>query len=455
MENNKSKSNFIYDDSPNMHTAISETDAYYGDESSLVKLYEATSKPVVIQKVDNINDDILVCCAYFETDNDGETWGIDYNSNVLCKLNVDKQTASFVVGLGMSIDMPNQGYLRLSFHNNDIICFPHYENNILIYNKETGETQKIMLDESYMAPFIYSGFCITNIVEFNNKIYAFGSTTEAVIIFDKETYSVSYDAEFYNTVKIPDGRKVKEKYTIYIGTPSSEGKLLVLVNGCNWLIEYDLFTLEKRFVASNKLLAMSDVGTFDGVNFWLIDDKDEKLTKFNYKTNKKTEYYFNKSGFAFENTFANFSYIADLEDYLLIFFRYEYKILKFDKIKGSFSYHDQISLNSKNLVENTFLHYFRQIDDKLYIFENEQFCTHEVNIATNSVISRQYILDDVNKEQYFEYFKKDNNFNILDTVCGNIPEFFVNTLNERKEKNVIKDETVGEKIYEYVKSILP
>ncbi len=41
----------IYDDTPDMYTAIGLSDAYYGDMSSLVWLYRATGKPVMIQDV--------------------------------------------------------------------------------------------------------------------------------------------------------------------------------------------------------------------------------------------------------------------------------------------------------------------------------------------------------------------------------------------------------------------
>lgn len=41
----------IYDDTPDMHAAIGLSDAYYGDLSSLVKLYQETGKPVMIQDV--------------------------------------------------------------------------------------------------------------------------------------------------------------------------------------------------------------------------------------------------------------------------------------------------------------------------------------------------------------------------------------------------------------------
>ena len=41
----------IYDDTPDMYAAIEFSDAYYGDSSSLVKLYQETGKPVMIQDV--------------------------------------------------------------------------------------------------------------------------------------------------------------------------------------------------------------------------------------------------------------------------------------------------------------------------------------------------------------------------------------------------------------------
>ena len=39
----------IYDDSPDMNRAIIISDAYYGDGSSIVQLYEKLEKPIMIQ----------------------------------------------------------------------------------------------------------------------------------------------------------------------------------------------------------------------------------------------------------------------------------------------------------------------------------------------------------------------------------------------------------------------
>lgn len=46
----------IYDDTPDMYMAITLSDAYYGDWSSLVELYRCTGKPIMIQNTDVMGD---------------------------------------------------------------------------------------------------------------------------------------------------------------------------------------------------------------------------------------------------------------------------------------------------------------------------------------------------------------------------------------------------------------
>lgn len=45
----------LYDDTEDLHRAIAISDAYYGDYSSVVELYKATGKPIMIQNVKLIN----------------------------------------------------------------------------------------------------------------------------------------------------------------------------------------------------------------------------------------------------------------------------------------------------------------------------------------------------------------------------------------------------------------
>ena len=55
----KNKGIGILDESPDLHRAIAISDAYYGDWSSLVDLYKVTGKPVLIQNIEVVEEDIL------------------------------------------------------------------------------------------------------------------------------------------------------------------------------------------------------------------------------------------------------------------------------------------------------------------------------------------------------------------------------------------------------------
>ena len=49
----------IYDDTPDVHRAIAVSDAYYGDQSSLVVLYQQTGKPIMIQNKNIISVNLI------------------------------------------------------------------------------------------------------------------------------------------------------------------------------------------------------------------------------------------------------------------------------------------------------------------------------------------------------------------------------------------------------------
>lgn len=55
----KNKGIGILDESPDLHRAIAISDAYYGDWSSLVDLYKVTGKPILIQNIEVMKEDIL------------------------------------------------------------------------------------------------------------------------------------------------------------------------------------------------------------------------------------------------------------------------------------------------------------------------------------------------------------------------------------------------------------
>ena len=54
----------IFDDSPELYRAITLSDAYYGDMSSVVELYKQTGKPVMIQNTEVLCGDEDMECGF-------------------------------------------------------------------------------------------------------------------------------------------------------------------------------------------------------------------------------------------------------------------------------------------------------------------------------------------------------------------------------------------------------
>lgn len=66
VKNYKEKQYGIYDDTSDMNRAIAISDAYYGDPSSLVQIYQLTGKPIMIQNTDIFLENEEGICRLYE-----------------------------------------------------------------------------------------------------------------------------------------------------------------------------------------------------------------------------------------------------------------------------------------------------------------------------------------------------------------------------------------------------
>ena len=107
----------IYDDTPDLNRALAISDAYYGDWSSLVALYQCTGKPVMIQDVDVVPQNVNLYALAFENliEAQGIFWFTSYNFNALFKMDMQTWKAEFVGVLQMKTRMV-PGYTAIISH---------------------------------------------------------------------------------------------------------------------------------------------------------------------------------------------------------------------------------------------------------------------------------------------------------------------------------------------------
>ena len=467
----------IYDDTEDLHRSIALSDGYYGDGSSLIPLYIAAGKPIVIQ--DNLwtGDGARVRFGDFVQDSDGRCWAFELHRDGLFELDFNTNTTRFVARSRCFPTLQKKKYLirpryiKIHAIGDKIICIPFYLDNIMIYSKITDKTEFISLDRAYLDSPDTDGFIIYYSVEYKGKIYCFSNAASAVIVFDSRDNSVKYDTKIFNQEEL---WKKNENIMIphpYISDASDSGKVTLLLKGCEHLIRYSLLTEHLEILSSNINISKCLYATFDGLHYWLINESGNELLRWNPDTDELSRYIIPEN--RVNASVKDFVYtgIVNFQNMLLLIPGFGNKVLKFDKPTKQFSEHSDLPVPID--FNNSILKYGSQklIDDKQYLFSRYNSMVYKLGKDGDIVTEHLFKIDDKSIEPFFgENYNKMSisdecsDVNFYEHSVGDVIKFLTAFAQSRAEhwSNVSNlsrfavnaDGTAGEAIYKYVKSLI-
>ena len=121
----KSEAWGIYDDTPDLHRAVAFSDAYYGDSSSLVPMYLAAGKPVMIAKPEVLQNDVNFepTCLYVSDDS---MWFCVRHINALFKMSRTELKLEFAGSFPGEDDYTTK-------HNNSLYHTPVEKDGVLYF----------------------------------------------------------------------------------------------------------------------------------------------------------------------------------------------------------------------------------------------------------------------------------------------------------------------------------
>ncbi|MCL2689614.1 MAG: CDP-glycerol glycerophosphotransferase family protein [Chitinispirillia bacterium] len=459
----------IYDDTPDLNRAIMLSDAYYGDGSSLVAMYEVTGKPVVIQNIQETESDALLRFADFTVDDDGIAWGFELFTDGLFKLDFESNRAKLAARSGcvpkyMGKKYPQtHRYIKICSVKDEVFCFPFFLDNIMVYNRVSGETIKIPISNDYLLPSGWNGFAFYWSVQYQEKIYSFGIYSKAVVALDLINHSVRYDTALFEKIGFLTDTKEHVKYPLYISECSEDGKITIVMRNCEHLIRYTLPTQEVEFITVNPSLRHCLRADFDGQNFWLIAEKNEKIVKWNPDSNETTDYYMSTDGFTFSDKNDIFFYgISDCGSFLLLFPAYGNKLLKFDKKTECFSEYTEmpVPIDEMNSVFKYELP--KSTKDKIYAFARHNYTMYELDKPSGNVTPHKFCLNNESHKSYYKDFFDSVDNATGEHSLGNIADFFAISVSDNQKINperrdnflnytATPDGSCGVKTYEYAK----
>ena len=142
----------IFDDGVDLQWAIAETDAYYGDRSSVVQLYKEVGKPVMIQNVmvrtqqEIKAEDIPIWPSAFCVDGD-DIWFVHGMMNVLMRYDM-REKYTYIIGTIPNEEMAKESlYKGIYKWNTKVFLIPCWAREIAIYDIQTETFTKIAVKE--------------------------------------------------------------------------------------------------------------------------------------------------------------------------------------------------------------------------------------------------------------------------------------------------------------------
>lgn len=280
----------IYDDTPDLHRAVAWSDAYYGDGSSIVSLFEACGKPVIIQVVDieeNLSNAFLNFsslmahddCLYL-TDN--------RINNVIWKLSLDDLKLKYFLGLP---DYPFNKFLQFrntKFHEGKFYVFPFYGDSVIVYDTEAETVDEIHIpvDEA-LKNESHGGLAHLCNLFYKGKLFLFPFCYKAIISIDIKTKEVLIHTKWIEEMQksfFNVDNRFFGSYTVLDGT-----KVLLPSLSSNCILEYNLETGEsKAHRVGNSDISFSGISKYNGT-IWLTCYNRPLILKWDIANNSVVE----------------------------------------------------------------------------------------------------------------------------------------------------------------------
>ena len=326
----------IYDDTPDLHRAIAWSDAYYGDWSSLVPMYQCLEKPILIQNVRAYSDNIVFesfCTA------EDYIWFTARTFNALFRM--DRNTwkpeyvGSFPSGQGVA---PRLYGTVLRICNR--LCFsPMSADNIAFYDIDSGEFTTIPVPKPGKSGYLYSKTSgsskFIKAYRIDKRIYFIPNTYPGILVYNEADGEVCIIDDWVSTI---DGLVFDMELGYFRGCAFDvERNCLILTCLCaNAVVELDVSTNKTKVcVYGNEKTGYFDIQIINGA-YWLLLSHKAAILQYDPANNDRNEYRIALEH-AFSDEYYQYQQIVEVNGSLYIIPSQADRIIRFDLEGKSFS----------------------------------------------------------------------------------------------------------------------
>lgn len=275
----------IYDDTPDLTRAIKYTDAYYGDASSLIPLFQCTGNPVILT-------DYSKPVGFSEFNNlydDGEfLWLTTTNVNGLFKM--DKITyETQYMGSFPGESSSGRLYYSTVCCEGKLYFTPLAANDICIFDMESGEFEKVklrddfsgLINTKYRKDMKFSFSAV-----YRDYIFFFPFSYPAIVRYSTKTGKIDY---IEDCIKDFDEKAVlKDAYFFRKGV-TLNSTVYLFCSITKSIVSFDMESCKLRHTEQFVEVGSYTKMCYDGESIWLVNNiEPDVIIKWNIDTGEKT-----------------------------------------------------------------------------------------------------------------------------------------------------------------------
>jgi len=294
----------IYDDSPDLNRSIALSDIYYGDLSSVTKLFEVAGKRVAYQLFDA---QIFILSGIYAFES--SIWFHCFN--LLYKYNKQSKETQCIG----KISEQNLSYLKIAENNKKLYFAPYYKNNkIISFDTVHNKFEQIEFKDDCKYDLKFKG-----LVSFKNFVYFIPQEYPAIMRLNTETNEIEYFSTWYNEAfKLCKPILEAWKNIIFFNLNIVNANLTLTIQGSNSIMFFNMETgtYEIKNIGDKSEQYVSIC--FDGQNYYINPYYKDYIVKWNKETNETSKIKLPPSFSRKDNIFCNFV-IEYLNEHIWLF----------------------------------------------------------------------------------------------------------------------------------------
>lgn len=262
----------IYDDSTDLTRAVVLSDAYYGDQSSVVQLCKKDEMPIMIQNVEILTKDDYILPISNGILYEGRLWFIGLNDNGIYCMDMETFQAELVQKIPWEdASCKRQQYGKIVQYKNKILLVPWLASQIVIFDMKTKELRYVEYKIEMCG--LRSCYFFDGVLK-DNKVFLAPFSSERIVCVNMDSEIVEYVSESL----VDKFNLLEDKCSFAFGGIALTGKHMLFTMMSNDLVvKYDTELNDLSSIVVSELVDGGNGILNNNDGLWIIPKEKKEI----------------------------------------------------------------------------------------------------------------------------------------------------------------------------------